>query len=126
MEGNIITLSNREKYFLRLSVLNFDDQYIADFLSLRKEDLCYVRGTLKKKFKAKNWADLIQQAFELGLLKKLDYVDSTVEKIALGYASKIIQDFKSISYGYKVPQDTLLDFDNTVTSTLKHLIITSK
>ncbi len=126
MEGNLITLSNREKYFLRLSVLNADDQYIADFLSLRKEDLSYIRGTLKRKFKTKNWAALIQQAFELGILKKQDYVDSTVEKIALGYASKIIKDFKNISYGYKVTRDTLLDFDNTVTSTLKHLIITSK
>ncbi len=126
MEGNLITLSNKEKYFLRLSVLNVDDQYIADFLSLRKGDLGYVRSTLKKKFKTKNWAALIQQAFELGILKKQDYVDSTVEKIALGYASKIIKDFKNISYGYKVTQDTLLDFDNTVTSTLKHLIITSK
>ncbi len=126
MEGNLITLSNREKYFLRLSVLNADDQYIADFLSLRKEDLGYVRGILKKKFKTKNWAALIQQAFELGILKKQDYVDATVEKIALGYASKIIQDFKNISYGYKVPQDTVLDFHNTVTSTLKQLIITSK
>ncbi|SHI65528.1 hypothetical protein [Aquimarina spongiae] len=126
MEGNLITLSNIEKYFLKLSVLNFDDQYIADFLSLRKEDLGYVRGTLKKKFKTKNWAALIQKAFELGILKKQDYVDATVEKIALGYASKIIKDFKEISYGYQFSQDTVLDFDHTVTSTLKHLIITSK
>ncbi len=126
MEGNLITLSNREKYFLRLSVLNVDDQYIADFLSLRKEDLGYIRGTLKRKFRTKNWAALIQQAFELGVLKKQDYVDATVEKIALGYASKIIKDFKNISYGYKFPQDTLLDFDNTVTSTLKQIIFTSK
>ncbi len=126
MANNFITLSNMEKYFLRLSVLNVDDQYIADFLSLRKEDLGYVRGTLKKKFKTKDWAALIQQAFEYGILKKQDYVDATVEKIALGYASKIIQDFKNISYGYKVPQDTVLDFDNAVTSTLKHLMITSK
>ncbi|GAA4273176.1 hypothetical protein U6A24_07855 [Aquimarina gracilis] len=126
MTGNLITLSNTEKYFLRLSVLNFDDQYIADFLSLRKEDLSYVRGTLKKKFKTKDWVALIRQAFKLGILKKQDYVDSTVEKIALGYASKIIKDFKNISYGYKFSQDTLLDFDNTVTSTLKQMIITSK
>ncbi len=126
MADNLITLSNMEKYLLRLSVLNLDDQYIADFLSLRKEDLGYVRGTLKKKFKTKDWVALIQQAFEYGILKKQDYVDATVEKIALGYASKIIQDFKNISYGYKVPQDTVLDFDNTVTSTLKQLITTSK
>ncbi len=126
MECTTIELTNTEKYFLRLSVLNLDNQFITDFLSLRKKDLSQIKKTLKIKFNTKNWVTLIQKAFELGVLKEQDYVDSTVKKIALEYASKIINDFKDVPYDYKLPQSTLLDFDYTVTNTLKQMKIALK
>ncbi len=126
MECTTIELTNAEKYFLRLSVLNLDNQFIADFLSLRKKDLSQIKKTLKIKFNTKDWVTLIQKAFELGVLKEQDYVDSTVKKIALEYASKIINDFKDVPYDYKLPQSTLLDFDYTVTNTLKQMKIALK
>ncbi|GAA3591459.1 hypothetical protein Q4Q39_16015 [Flavivirga amylovorans] len=126
MECSTIELTNTERYFLRLSVLNFDNKYIANFLSLRKKDLSNIKKALKIKFNTKDWVALIQKAFELGILKERDYVDSTVKKIALEYASKIINDSKGVPSGYKLPKSTLLDFDNTVTNTLKRMKIALK
>lgn len=121
MASTLIELTNKEKYFLRLMALNYDDEFIAQFLSLEKKDLSYVKCALKRKFNTKDWSTLIQEAFELGILRKQDYVDTTVKKIAMGYASKIIYDFKNVSFGYKFPQDALLDFDHAVTASLKRL-----
>ncbi len=126
MEFSTIELTNTERYFLRLSVLNLDNQYIANFLSLRKKDLGQIKKTLKTKFKTKDWVSLIQKAFELGVLKEQDYVDTAVKKIALEYASKIVNDFKDVPNGYKLSQSTLLDFDNAVTDTLKQMKIALK
>ena len=113
-----IELTNTERYFLRLSVHDLDNEYIADFLTLKTKDLGKLKKTLKIKFNTNDWVALIQKAFELGILKKQDYVDATVKKVALEYASKIISDFKDVPHEYKLPQSTLLDFDCAVTDIL--------
>ncbi|GAA3605386.1 hypothetical protein Q4Q39_08735 [Flavivirga amylovorans] len=121
MENNI-NLTNNEKYFLRLLVHNFDDDYISDFLKIQKSDLGYIRGKLKIKFKTKDWVVLIKKAFALGILNKQDYIDPTINKIALGYASKIFDDFKNRPYGYKLPQEVLSDFDHSCNNFLSKTV----
>ncbi|MEP5340705.1 MAG: hypothetical protein ABJL44_13250 [Algibacter sp.] len=124
-EDSSIELSSNEKYFLRLFVLNYDDQFISGFLEMKKKDLSYIKRTLKMKFKTKDWYVLIQKAFELGILEQRDYIDPAIKEIALNYASKIVNDFKSKpSSRYNLPKDVLLDFDNAITLSLKQLKIT--
>ncbi|MDO5969544.1 hypothetical protein Q4Q35_06975 [Flavivirga aquimarina] len=125
-EDNSIELSNNEKYFLRLFVLNYDDQYILNFLKMEKKGLGHIKRTLKMKFKTKDWVVLIQKAFELGILKERDYVDPTIKKITLAYAAKIINDFKSKPSRYNLPNNILFDFDKTIRESQKKLKITLK
>ncbi|GAA3651628.1 hypothetical protein [Flavivirga jejuensis] len=125
-ENSSIELSNNERYFLRLFVLNYDDQYISNFLEMEEKDLDYIKRILKKKFKTKDWVVLIQKAFELGILEERDYIDPAIKEIALDYASKIVNDFKSKPSRYKLPKDILFDFDNSITRSLKKIKITLK
>ncbi|GAL63753.1 hypothetical protein JCM19300_2789 [Algibacter lectus] len=78
------------------------------------------------KFKTKDWFVLIQKAFELGILQERDYVDPAIKEIALDYASKIVGDFKSKPSRYKLPKETIFDFDNSITLALKKMKITLK
>ncbi|MDO5968915.1 hypothetical protein Q4Q35_03770 [Flavivirga aquimarina] len=80
---NRIILNYSELTYLRLYIHNFNDTVIKDFLDIDTKKIYLIRHNLHVKFGSKNWIKIISKAFEKGLIKREDFIESTVKRLSI-------------------------------------------
>ncbi|MDO5980783.1 hypothetical protein [Flavivirga spongiicola] len=108
---NNIFLNQLELLYLRLHVHNLNDAEISSFLDIDNKKTTKIKNNIKKKFKTKNWVEIILEAFNVGLLLKKDFVEDIIKEVALKHTENIFDTYinaKVISNS-KLKQD-LIEF----------------